>query len=259
MRFTKMHGIGNDYIIIDGFAECVENPEALAIAMSKPHFGVGSDGLILVLPSDHADFRMHMFNKDGSEGAMCGNGARCVARFAYEHGLTDKTMFTIETGGGVREAELILENGRVKSVLIDMGAPRSLKVEPGRTMVSMGNPHAVYFMGDDPFTWAEFDRTGERLCAELDANIEFVQVLGPDKLKMRVWERGSSETLACGSGACASLVAAQTAGLTGRRAVVTLRGGELLVHWRESDGHVLMAGPAETAFEGEWKQGKSPA
>lgn len=253
MRFTKMHGAGNDYIYVDGFAETVRDPAALAEQMSKPHFGVGSDGLILVLPSDKADFRMRMFNKDGSEGSMCGNGARCTAKFCYEHGLTDKTEFTLETGGGVRPVRLHLAAGRVTAVTVDMGPPQSLKVEETRTLVSMGNPHAVLFVRDNPFLWAEFEHTGARLCRELDANIEFVQALGVDRIKMRVYERGSGETLACGSGACAAVVAAHTAGHCERRATVDLRGGELLIDWREVDGHVLMTGPAETVFEGDWK------
>jgi len=253
MRFTKMHGAGNDYIYIDGFAETVRDPAALAEQMSRPHFGVGSDGLILVLPSDKADFRMRMFNKDGSEGPMCGNGARCVGKFCYEHGLTDKTDFTLETGGGIRPIHLHLEAGRVASVTVDMGAPQALKVEDTRTQVSMGSAHAVLFMDDSPFLWPGFEAAGAQLCRDLDANIEFIQVLGADRLKMRVFERGSGETLACGSGACAAVVAAHTAGLCGRRATVVLRGGELYIDWREADGHVLMTGPAETVFEGEWK------
>ncbi|MCL1964894.1 MAG: diaminopimelate epimerase [Firmicutes bacterium] len=253
MRFTKMHGAGNDYIYIDGFAEKIHDPAALAEKMSKPHFGVGADGLILVLPSENADFRMRMFNKDGSEGIMCGNGARCVARFCYEHGLTDKTEFTLETGGGIRPVRLNLEGGRVSSVCVDMGPVQSLKVEPDQIFVSMGNPHAVVLMDANPFLWNGFEREGSRLCKALDANIEFVQVLGFDRLKMRVFERGSGETLACGTGTCASLVAAHTAGRCGRKATVVVRGGEIFIDWHESDGHVLMTGPAETVFEGEWK------
>lgn len=252
MRFTKMHGIGNDYVYINGFAERVEDPGALAIRMSRQHYGVGADGLILVLPSDKADVRMRMFNRDGSEGAMCGNGARCVARFCYEHGLTEKTEFTIETGGGIRPVALHLKDGRVDTVTVDMGAPRQLKAEADKTLVSMGNPHAVVFLQEDPFAWTGFAERGEALCRALDANIEFVQALSGDRLRMRVFERGSGETLACGTGACASLVAAQTAGLCGRSATVELRGGELQIEWREDDGHVLMTGGAETVFEGEW-------
>jgi diaminopimelate epimerase len=248
-----MQGIGNDYVYIDGFHERVENPARLAVQMSQPHFGVGADGLILVLPSTHADFRMRMFNKDGSEGIMCGNGARCVGRFVYEHGLTDRTAFTLETGGGVRQVNLKLDGERVASVTIDMGPPQMLKVEPNRTLVSMGNPHVVYFVQEDPFYWDLFLQEGARLCAAMDANIEFVQVLSPERMRMRVYERGSGETMGCGTGACAALVAAQTLGYAGRRATLLLAGGDLLVEWRDTDGHVLLTGAAETVFEGEWR------
>ncbi|GHU82450.1 diaminopimelate epimerase [Clostridia bacterium] len=254
MRFTKMQGIGNDYIYIDCFSQRVDNPEQLSVAMSAPHFGVGSDGLILVLPSDRADVRMRMFNRDGSEGAMCGNGARCVARFAYEHALVSKTAFTLEAGGNLYPVSLTLEQGRVASICVDMGAPGLLKVEPAWTRVTVGNDHVVRFVADDPFAIpdADFERQAAPLCHEMDANIEFVRPLAENQLQMRVYERGSGETLACGSGACAALVAAQTAGLCGREATVVLRGGALHIHWRASDGHVLMTGPAETVFEGEW-------
>ncbi len=256
MRFTKMHGIGNDYVYINGFAENIADPAALAVRMSRPHYGVGADGLILVLPSDKADFRMRMFNSDGSEGAMCGNGARCVALFCYAHGLTGKTAFTLETGAGVRDLRLNLEGGAVANVTVDMGAPQSLRMDGALTHVSMGNPHAVTFLSEDPFTFADFETVGPQLCRDLDANIEFVQVLSPGHLKMRVWERGSGETLACGTGACASLVAAQIAGLCGRQATVTVRGGDLDIDWRDDDGHVLMTGGAEIVFEGEWMLGE---
>lgn len=256
MRFTKMHGAGNDYIYINGFTETVENPAELAIRMSEPHFGVGADGLILVLPSQHADFRMRMFNRDGSEGVMCGNGARCVGRFVYEKGLTDQTEFTLETGGGIRRVKLMLVNGRLTMVRVDMGPPQALKVAEDRTLVSMGNPHAVFVVEQDPFAMKNFEKIGREYEAALDANIEFISILSRDLIRMRVWERGSGETLACGSGACAALVAAHTAGLTGRTATVVLRGGELLIDWRASDGHILMTGPAETVFEGEWKQAR---
>ena len=253
MRFTKMQGAGNDYVYVDGFRERVEDPAALAIAMSRPHYGVGADGLILILPSARADFRMRMFNRDGSEGAMCGNGARCVARFVYDYGLTDKADFTLETGAGIRPIHLNLRDGAVASVCVDMGEPQDIRRENGMIRLSTGNPHAVIFRQDDPFAWPDFAREGERLCRELDANIEFVQPLGPQRLRMRVFERGSGETLACGTGACATLVAAHVAGLCERRAVLALRGGELDIEWRASDGHILMTGPAETVFEGEWK------
>lgn len=253
MRFTKMHGLGNDYIYVNGFAETVEDPNALAIAMSRPHFGVGSDGLILVLPSEVADFRMRMFNSDGSEGAMCGNGARCVGRFVYEQGLTDRTHFTLETGGGVREIWLTLKEGVVQSVCVDMGPPQALQLVDGHAFVSMGSPHMVHIVQEDPFAWREFAQRGRPLCEAEDANIEFVQVLSQDLLRMRVFERGSGETLACGSGACASAVAVHAMGLCLADVRVQMRGGTLAITLRESDGHVLMTGPAETVFDGEWK------
>lgn len=253
MRFTKMHGIGNDYVYIDGFHEKVENPRELAIAMSRPHFGVGSDGLIIILPSDAADFRMRMFNKDGSEGAMCGNGARCVGKFVYEHGLTDRTSFTLETGGGVRQIRLHLVGREVRSVTVDMGAPVRLQIDAEKTFVSIGNQNVALFLNEDPFTYAEFETLGPSYCEQYDANIVFVQPLSENRLKMRVYERGSGETLACGSGACAALVAAYMNDLCGRSVSVELRGGELQIAWRADDGHVIMTGPVETVFEGEWK------
>ena len=253
MRFTKMHGIGNDYVYIDGFQEKVQNPSELAVAMSRPHFGVGSDGLILILPSDAADFKMRMFNKDGSEGTMCGNGARCVGRFVYEHGLTDRTSFTLETGGGIRQIKLHLVGQEVRSVTVDMGAPVRLQIDEEKTFVSTGNKNVVLFLNEDPFGHAAFDHLGPTYCEQYDANIEFVQVLSENRLKMRVYERGSAETLACGSGACAALVAAYTKNLTGRSATVELRGGDLQIAWRAEDGHVIMTGPVETVFEGDWK------
>lgn len=254
MRFTKMQGIGNDYVYVDGFRECVKDPSELAVRISDRHFGVGSDGLILVLPSACADFRMRMFNADGSEAEMCGNGARCVGRFVYEHGLTDKTAFTLETGGGVRQIKLHLNDGRVENVTVDMGAPKTLEERDGYTFVSVGNPHAVHFVGFDPFDWKEFDREGERKCLALNANIEFARVLSREKLQMRVYERGSAETLACGTGACATAVAAIAAGLCDRRVEIVLRGGPLSIEWREEDGHILMTGGAVTVFEGDWPE-----
>ncbi len=253
MRFSKMHGLGNDYVYVNGFTERVDDPAALAVLVSRPHFGVGADGLILVLPSERADFRMRMFNADGSEGAMCGNGARCVALFCREHGLTDKTTFTLETGAGIRTLTLNLRGEAVESVTVDMGAPQALKVEKDCVFVSMGNPHAVFFVDDDPFLWDDFAAVGAPRCKALDANIEFVRPLSPDNLQMRVWERGSGETLACGTGACAALVAAHTRGHAGRCATVALRGGDLRIDWRADNGHVLMTGPATTVFEGDWR------
>ena len=254
MRFTKMHGLGNDYIYINGFEEKIENPNELAIQMSQEHFGVGADGLILILPSKAADFKMRMFNKDGREGAMCGNGARCIGKYVYEYGLTDQTNFTLETGGGIREIYLEVETGNVQSVTVDMGAPLSLKVEEDKTFVCFGSNHVVLFTEEDPFTWEGFEKRGKALCEQYDANIEFVQRITPNLLRMRVYERGSGETLACGSGACAALVAAQVNSLSERSVTINLRGGDLLIDWRAEDGHVIMKGSAEIVFTGEWKR-----
>ncbi len=256
MKFTKMQGIGNDYIYVDGFREHVKDPSALSIRMSDRHFGVGADGLILVLPSKCADFRMRMFNADGSEAEMCGNGARCVGRFVYDHGLTDKTSFTLETGGGIRPITLHLEAGRVQSVTVDMGAPQALEKREGYVYVSMGNPHAVHLVPFDPFAWEAFEREGARLCSTLGMNIEFTKVLSREALQMRVYERGSAETLACGSGACASAAAAMALGLCNQSVTVKLRGGTLLIECRQEDGHILLRGDAVSVYEGDWLLGE---
>lgn len=277
MRFTKMEGIGNDYIYINGLEETIADPAALSVRMSRPHFGCGSDGLILILPSDKADFRMQMFNNDGSESEMCGNGIRCVAKYCHDRGLTDKTDLTIETGAGVKRLHLNVENGETVSVRVDMGLPElngrriptALDGEPivghvltanGHeypcTFVSMGNPHAVTFV-DDPDT-APVTTDGPVL--ERDpvfprkANIEFVQVIDPTHVKMRVWERGTGETLACGTGASAVMVACVLNGLTERHAEIALPGGKLNLEWNEQDGHVYMTGPATFVYDGQWLQ-----
>lgn len=250
-----MHGCGNDYVYVNGFRETVADPSAVAAAISRPHFGVGSDGLILVLPSERADFRMRMFNADGREGAMCGNGARCVGRFVYEQGLTDRERFTLETGGGIREITLLSREGDAWSVRVDMGAPQAFSREGDFTFVSLGSLHRVYPVADDPFRWTDFDARGGPLCAQADANIEFVQVLSPSLLRMRVFERGSGETLACGSGACACAIAMHALGRIEPTASVEMRGGTVQVDIRETDGHVLLTGPAVTAFSGSWARG----
>lgn len=277
MRFTKMEGIGNDYIYINGLEEKVMDPAGLSARMSRPHFGCGSDGLILILPSSVADFRMQMFNNDGSESEMCGNGIRCVAKYCHDRGLTDKTELTIETGAGVKKLRLNVVNGETVSVRVDMGKPElnglrvptTVEGEPvtgyplranGReyamTFVSMGNPHAVAFV-DDPDA-APVTEDGPVL--EKDpvfprkANIEFAQVLSRNHVKMRVWERGTGETLACGTGASAVMVACALNGLTGRRATIDLPGGSLELEWNEEDGHVYMTGPAVFVYDGEWLQ-----
>ena len=264
MRFTKMQGIGNDYVYVNLFEEKVEDAPALARKLSRRRFGVGSDGLILIGPSDRADFRMHMYNADGSRGAMCGNGARCVGKYVHDKGLTEKTKLTLETDAGIRALRPNLEGGRVASVRVDMGEPgfdgeRELLVEIGGrtfavTPVSMGNPHGVTFLQEpvERFDLGMYGPLMERHPAFPEGiNAEFVNVLSRDRLRMRVWERGSGVTLACGTGACAVLAAACLRGLTQRKARVELDGGELTVEWDEATGHVFMTGPAAFVFDGE--------
>lgn len=278
MRFTKMEGIGNDYVYINGFAEKVENPEELAVRMSRYHFGCGSDGLILILPSDKADFRMRMFNNDGSESEMCGNGIRCLAKYCHDRGLTDKETFTVETGGGIKTLHLNLRGGITESVRVDMGVPELdgekipslMKGSPVKncritvedteyvfTLVNMGNPHAITFV-DDPET-APVTTHGPLLeCDPMfprKANIEFVTVEDRSHIRMRVWERGTGETLACGTGASAVLVACVLNGLTDRTAEISLPGGKLQLEWNPVDNHVYMTGPATFVYDGEWLLG----
>ena len=276
MKFTKMHGIGNDYIYVNAFEERVEDPAALAVAMSDRHFGVGGDGLVLICPSEIADFRMRMFNADGSEGDMCGNASRCVAKYVYDRGLTDKTTVTLETRSGVKVLMMTVENGAVKSVRVDMGAPEltcenvpcllgtgEVKMQPitalDRTFlitpVCTGNPHGVIVL-EEPVEAFELTKYGPVLethpAFPKKANIEFVNVLSEDRLRMRVWERGSGVTLACGTGSCAALVACHANGLCGRCATVVLDGGELVDEWDEATGHVFMTGPAAFVFDGTY-------
>ncbi len=275
MRFTKMHGIGNDYIYINGFAERVDDPAALSVSMSRTHFGCGSDGLILILPSDKADFRMRMFNSDGSESEMCGNGVRCVAKYVHDRGLTDKTLITLETGAGIKTLDCHLRGGRVDTVTVDMGAPvldaaaipATLRGEmiadyplavDGElhriTLVNMGNPHCVLFVPDP--SEAPLETLGPRI--EHDEhfprriNVEFAHVINRKHIEMRVWERGTGETLACGTGSCAVTVAAALLGKIDRACDITLRGGTLHNEWRQSDNHVYMTGPARFVYDGEW-------
>ena len=262
LNFTKMHGLGNDYVYLDCTAGEPDDLPGLARRVSDRHFGVGSDGLICICPSKQADFRMRMFNADGSEGEMCGNGIRCVGKFVYDKGLTHKTSdLTIETLAGVKHLELYLKEGRVDRVTVDMGVPETrppIELEVlGRTWqvwpVSMGNPHAVIFLDgvdglDLPAMGPSFEH---HPVFPNRTNTEFVQVLDPIHLKMRVWERGSGETLACGTGACATVAAAVQAGLAGRQATVQLLGGDLDIRWSEEDGHLYMTGPAVTVFEGQ--------
>lgn len=264
MRFTKMQGLGNDYVYLDCTKESPTDLSALAVRISDRHFGVGSDGLICICPSEKADFRMRMFNADGSEGEMCGNGIRCVGKFVYDKGLTKKTDVTIETLAGIKEIRLTVEDGEVTSVTVDMGVPEAEELRKleilGREYeirpVSMGNPHAVTFLeAIDDLKLEELGPHFENHPSFPNrTNTEFVEVLSPRLLKMRVWERGSGETLACGTGACAVLAAAILAGRAERKAVVRLLGGELQIEWNEADGHIYMTGPAVTVFEGQWEE-----
>lgn len=273
--FVKMHGCGNDYVYVDGFHHDVRDPVAMAKAVSDRRFGVGSDGLILVLPSDKADVRMRMWNSDGSESEMCGNGIRCVAKFAYERGLVGKKpRLTAETGAGVLGLDLRVNDGRVEAVTVDLGPPRLERAtipmlgSPGRvideeiragdrtfrvTCLSMGNPHCVTYV-DDVATFP-VERYGPLLenhpSFPRRANIEFVQVRGRGEVIQRTWERGAGETWACGTGAAAVCAAGVLTGRTERKLLIHLRGGDLELAWPEG-GNVFKTGPAVTVFEGEW-------
>lgn len=261
MRFTKMHGTGNDYIYIDCTLEIPEDLPGLALRLSHRHFGVGADGLICVCPSQRADFRMRIFNADGSEGEMCGNGIRCLGKYVYEKGKTGRTDLAVETGAGIRRLELRVEDGQVNTVTVDMGSPM---VEPSRqltvgewdytiTPVSMGNPHVVTFLDDIDSLHLSAIGPGFERHPDFPkrTNTEFVEVLGPTHLRMRVWERGSGETMACGTGACAAFAAAMAAGYTKEHTTVSLLGGDLEISLDGRDGHLCMTGPAVTVFEGE--------
>ena len=275
MKFTKMQGIGNDYVYIDCFEEQVKDPAALAIRMSKPHFGIGSDGLVLIEASEHADFGMRIFNSDGSEAEMCGNAARCVGRYVRERGLTDKDEITLSTKAGIRRLWPEVSGGIVRRVKVDMGSPelnpRLIGVDlPGDlvlrhrvqilgqtlfiTAVSLGNPHCVIFVRDPELM--DLQTIGPMLenhsLFPNRANVEFVRVVRRDCLQMRVWERGSGETLGCGTGACAALVASVLCGLSDRTAQVRLPGGHLELMWNPEDNCVYQSGPAEFVFDGVW-------
>ena len=281
MRFTKMHGVGNDYVFVDCFAEPVpDDPATLARRVSDRHFGIGGDGLILILPSQVADARMWMFNADGSEAEMCGNGIRCVAKYLYDHGMCHKERMEIETGAGVRSLDLEIEGGRTRRVRVDMGEPvleadkipTTLPGNPaladapvvdaelhvagktiGVTCVSMGNPHAVVFVDQLSDPWV----LGVGPKVEVDphfpkrTNVEFVEVISPAEVRARVWERGSGETLACGTGATAVCVAGDLTRRTRRQVLVHLPGGDLQLEWAD-DNHAYMTGPAVEVFSGEW-------
>ncbi|MCR5708719.1 MAG: diaminopimelate epimerase [Ruminococcus sp.] len=277
MRFTKMQGCGNDYIYVNCFEESVSSPGQTAKAVSDRHFGIGSDGLVLICPSEKADCRMRMFNSDGSESEMCGNAIRCVAKYVYDRDMIHKKSISVETLAGIKYITITTDEEDIaRTMTVDMGAPvleaadipaisdstpvtdlilSAYGKEFAFTCVSMGNPHAVTFISEDVSTF-ETERFGKVF--ERDehfprrANIEFAELLSPTHLKMRVWERGAGETLACGTGTCATVVAACLNRLSPREPVrVELLGGELTVEWRSSDGHVYMTGPAEFVFDGE--------
>lgn len=274
LKFTKMHGLGNDYIYINGFLEQIENPGELSIKISDRHFGIGSDGIVLILPSKTCDFRMRMFNNDGSEAEMCGNATRCVAKYVYDNKMTDKEEITLETLAGVMVLKMQVIEGKVEKVTVNMGQPRletkdipaifpkdrvineAIEVNGHEymiTCVSMGNPHAITFVEDVD----NFDVHGVGVKIENHEmfprriNTEFAQIVDRNTIKMRVWERGSGETLACGTGASATLVAAVLNDLTDRKAKLILLGGDLEIEWNEADNNVYMTGPATTVFQGE--------
>ena len=260
MRFTKMQGLGNDYVYINCFEEKVQDPSALSIRVSNRHFGIGSDGLVLIKPCETADFEMKMYNADGSEAEMCGNASRCIGKYVYDRGLCRKTEITLKTGAGIKRLIIRDENGIAASVRVDMGRPEIGPMNEmlsvcGKTYsftrVSMGNPHAVIIVDDaDHFDVHTIGKMIE--CHPLfpnRTNVEFATVIDPGCVRMRVWERGSGETLACGTGACATLAAAAISGRTEKKAVLKLNGGNLLIEWK--DGIVYQEGPAEFVFDGE--------
>lgn len=275
MKFTKMQGAGNDYVYINCFEEQVSDAGRLARKVSDRHFGIGSDGLVLIMPSEQADFRMRMFNSDGSESEMCGNASRCIGKYVYDHGLTTQKQVTLETKAGIKHLQLFTgTGGQVERVCVDMGEPvldpclipvakeghsvigETLSIGTRRfriTCVSMGNPHTVIFLDGEPTDeWMDLGYLIENHSLfPRRTNVEFVQVLSPEEMQMRVWERGAGETLACGTGACATLVAAVLNNLTKRKAVLHLRGGDLEIEWREADNRVYMTGDAVTVFDGE--------
>ncbi len=278
VKFTKMHGIGNDYIYIDARSAAVRHPEKLAVAMSDRHFGVGSDGLILILKSDSADFRMRMFNADGSEAEMCGNGIRCFAKYVYDHGLLKNKRISVETPAGVKHLDMQVKNKKVETVRVDMGEPilqreripmagspgmvigEALSLEDGVrfeiTAVSMGNPHAVIYVEDvKNFPVGKYGTMIEN--HHLFPNrtkVEFVQILNEEEIIQRTWERGSGETLACGTGASAVTVAGVLTRRTARSILVHLNGGDLRTEWKEDDNHVFLTGPAVEVFQGNWPE-----
>lgn len=274
MKFTKMQGLGNDYVYVNCFEEKIENPSELAVKVSDRHFGIGSDGLILIRPSEVADFRMTMFNADGSESEMCGNGIRCVGKYVYDYGLTDKTEVSVETLAGIKYLKFLIKDGKVDMVTVNMGEP-ILKPElvpvvgegdavidspievAGKeykmTCVSMGNPHSVVFVDDvDNFPLHEVGPLFEHHKAfPRRVNAEFCQVIDRTHARMRVWERGTGETLACGTGTCATAVACILNGKTEDEVTITLLGGDLIIRWDREENVIYMTGPARVVFDGE--------
>ena len=274
MKFTKMHGCGNDYVYVKCFEETVKNPEEAAKIVSDRHYGIGSDGLILICPSDKADFRMAMYNLDGSEGKMCGNGVRCIAKYVYDHHLTDKTRISLETLGGIKYLDLNIKNGKVETVVVDMGEPvltpediplavsgdRAVNIPlevDGKvwymTCISMGNPHAVVFV--DNTKDLDLEKIGPKFekhpIFPEQVNTEFVHVIDRHTVDMRVWERGSGETLACGTGACATAMACILNHMTDDEVLIHLLGGDLLIRYDRETNHIFMTGPAAEVFSGE--------
>ncbi|NDV94067.1 diaminopimelate epimerase [Dysgonomonas sp. 521] len=275
LKFTKMQGAGNDYIYMDGLSQTIENPSQLAVRLSNRHFGIGSDGLVLILPSATSDFRMQMFNSDGSEAEMCGNASRCVGKYVYDNGLTVKTEIALETKAGVKYISLLDGDKKARRVTVDMGEPIldpaliPVKVDEEPVLnypldidgeiwemscVSMGNPHAVVFTTgikelDLPVIGPKFEK---HPVFPRKTNTEFIEVVDRHTLNMRVWERGAGETLACGTGACAAAVAAVLNGLCGRKVTIHLLGGDLEIEWNRENNHVYMTGEAVTVFEGEF-------
>lgn len=273
MKFTKMHGLGNDYVYVNCFEEKIDNPPAVARFVSDRHFGIGSDGLIMINPSKTADFEMEMYNADGSRGEMCGNGIRCVAKYVYDYGLTDKTQISVETLGGIKYLDLTVKDGKVSLVKVDMGKPEleadlipiisereqvidePIEVdgkEYHMTGVSMGNPHAVIYVDD--VKGLDLEKIGpkfeshERFPKRI--NTEFVHCIDRQTVEMRVWERGSGETLACGTGACAVAVSSILNNLTDTQVTVKLLGGDLQIEWDREKDRVFMTGPATVVFDG---------
>ena len=274
MKFTKMHGIGNDYVYVNCFEETVKDPNKTSRFVSDRHFGIGSDGLILIKPSDVADFEMDMYNSDGSQGAMCGNGIRCVAKYVYDYGLTDKTQISINTKSGIKYLDLTVEDGKVALVKVNMGAPDTIAKnipivsdkeqvidepilvdgkEYRMTGVSMGNPHAVVYIDD--VKGLDIEKIGPKFENHKvfpdRVNTEFCKVLDDHMVEMRVWERGAGETLACGTGACAVAVASILNGYTKEEVTIKLLGGDLKIFWDRKENLVYMTGPATVVFDGE--------